>query len=82
MAATKNYGARFDAITMTTCVNKAKKEFKTKWYPRVEFGGKMCIVSDERNESGLVECNSKEEALAAAKEFVDKMRAKYPEDFE
>jgi hypothetical protein len=77
----KQYGKHFDAIAMTTCVNRATKEFKTKWYPRVEFDGRMCIVSDKSRESGLIECDSKEEALYEAREFLDKMMEKYPEDF-
>lgn len=75
----KKYGTKTSAKFITYNVNKETKEFASKWFPLVEFGGQMVMIQGEDNQT--MRFDTEKEAKKAAKEFVKKMKEKYPEDF-
>lgn len=79
----KKFGKNVSAVFLTYCVNRERKEFQSKWYPTIEFGGEMMLIRDPNANSinGCIECDTKEEAILKANEFLTKMMEKYPEDF-
>lgn len=79
MKMNKKYGKKTGAKFLTYIVNRKAKEFTSKWFPLIEFGGEMVMIQGDDNET--LRFDTEKEAKKEAKEFLKKMKEKYPEDF-
>lgn len=75
----KKFGTKTRAKFMTYSINKSAKEFESKWFPLIEFDGRMVMIQGDDDQT--LRFGTEKEANKAAKEFLKKMKEKYPEDF-
>lgn len=75
----KKFGTKTGVKFMTYSINKSTKEFASKWFPLIEFDGQMVMIQGDDNQT--LRYDTEKEAEKAARDFLKKMKEKYPEDF-
>jgi hypothetical protein len=75
----KKFGAKVGAKFITYAVNTETKEFESKWFPMIEFGGQMALINDGNGHT--LRFDTRKEALKEARAFLKRVKEKYPEDF-